>query len=339
MEPGPHRVTVSDGQRAQDMDPAAAEGPEGADILGLDLAIAPTGEELGKARQPWRLWLVSGAAAIAAHGVILALPMATPEETIQLPPPAPKAAVIPLTALPTPTPTPQKAPQRKAEPAPARSPQARPSAAPSRSTAAPSRAAQRPAASPSPKPAPPENSQKPDPSPSPTPSATPSPSPSPSPSPGSTPDPNDPLDQGLDLTQNPPPSPEPDPEPEPKPDPQGLPSLPGLPVSEGGCGAGASCYGLPDNFGVHSITAQRIQDALGGQVIVRENSDLYDRTEQAREFILSHADSEEEIGYYYVISTPIAGQVGAVMLGSRDRLSTLEEIRQMALGQMPTDGE
>lgn len=143
--------------------------------------------------------------------------------------------------------------------------------------------------------------------------ASPSPDPNPDPSP----------DPGPDLN----------PSPTPTPAPQGLPGLAGLDAGEAACPPGQSCYRLPDNFSVHSVTTELLQNSLGSGVQVRELPSIYENTEAAREFEvakLNGGQSTEIIGYYYVVSTQVQGQVGAIVFGSRDRLLSLDAIQNAA---------
>lgn len=249
------------------------------------------------------LWGAMGLGVVVSvvlHGAVLLLPMPKEPDKVALPLSA-QEAPIRVTNLPKTT--------------PARS---TPSPSPARSTPAQRRADRAATPKPKPKVNQPNRVVVPKPQtakPAPAPSAAPSPSPNPTPSPT--------------------PSPSPSPEPSPSPTPQGLPALAGLNAGGAACAPDRpdGCYSLPENLSIHSVTPEVIQNSLGPDVTVAEIPAIYENTEQAREFVVSdpRRDSADQVvGYYYVISTQVRGQVGAIIVGSRDRLLSLDAIQAAA---------
>lgn len=245
------------------------------------------------------LWGAMGLGVVVSvvlHGAVLLLPMPKESDKVALPLSA-QEAPIRVTNLPKTTPN-----------------RSTPSPSPARSTPAQRRADR--AATPKPKPkvnqpnrvvVPKPQSAKPAPAPSAAPSPNPTPSPTPSPSPA----------------------------PSPSPTPQGLPALAGLNAGGAACAPDRpdGCYSLPENLSIHSVTSEVIQNSLGPDVTVAEIPTIYENTEQAREFVVSdlRRDSADQVvGYYYVISTQVRGQVGAIIVGSRDRLLSLDVIQAAA---------
>ncbi len=247
------------------------------------------------------LWGAMGLGVVVSvvlHGAVLLLPMPKESDKVALPLSA-QEAPIRVTNLPKTTPT-----------------RPTPSPSPARSTPAQRRADRAAIPKPKPKVNQPNRVVVPKPQtakPSPAPSAAPSPTPNPTPSP----------------------TPSPSPSPEPSPTPQGLPALAGLNAGGAACAPDRpdGCYSLPENLSIHSVTPEVIQNSLGPDVTVAEIPTIYENTEQAREFVVSdpRRDSADQVvGYYYVISTQVRGQVGAIVVGSRDRLLSLDAIQAAA---------
>ncbi|TAD76474.1 MAG: hypothetical protein EA001_11950 [Oscillatoriales cyanobacterium] len=259
----------------------------------------PTVDSMGQPTDRWLVWGAIGVGAaisVAIHVGVLLLPMQKAKKPATLPlvnPEKPVSVGLIRSAGPrsTPMPSPNRSPATQA-PKPPKSSQSRDRPAASSTANRPTQQRRsRPTSSPTQQPS---TSPKQSPTPDLRTPPSPSGSPLPSPNPGSIP----PVD--------------------PPPTPQGLPGLVGLDAGQTACATGQSCYSLPDNFSVHSVTPELIQNSLGSGVEVRELPSIYENTEAAREFEVSQPNSGQSakiIGYYYVISTQVQGQVGAIIFG------------------------
>lgn len=78
---------------------------------------------------------------------------------------------------------------------------------------------------------------------------------------------------------------------------------------------------------------------------VKEDPNLYDSTQEAREFVVfqgksselssesSDSQSSDVVGYYYAIASQVEGETGTVVIGRHDRLTSLEEVQTAARGE------